>query len=260
MSAYAGFLRNEIRQRCGIEVVFTVETNSIASNIIVVNPTTETMQHAIPCEIELEIAGAVFKGEVPTVVLAGGRPEDVSDSVICHELWHLLLSIQSGIYSSGFASPLFDTMISRIPAEDKLMEVFNHANTILHHSYIFDKMLSAGYSLQDSFCRFFQDSQFYRRYESQTKYFHAAIDAWHLLEAQNDISFDTAAFLESIERNCQDSFDLGLRLHETSKGFVSPVDEPEVFKKILSEVFEYTDPIEFVKGNRDGTYNLGIYH
>jgi hypothetical protein len=121
-------------------------------------------------------------------------------------------------------------------------------------------MLSAGYSLQDSFCRFLQNNDFYQCYEAQTKYFHAAIDAWHLLEAQNDTSFDSGTFLKLIESSCNDSYHLGLRLYEIAKEFIDPVYEPEVFKRILSELFEYTDQIKFVKGYKDGTYNLGIYH
>lgn len=260
MSNYSDFLKGEIRKYCGKDVIFTVEKKSISSNIIVENTVVESNQHYINCEIELEIAGAMFNGEVPTVVITEGRPEDIPDSIICHELWHLLLSIQSEIYTSGYASPLFDCMINKIKAEDKLMEVFNHANSILHHSYIFDKMLSVGYSLQDSFGRFVQNKKFFQCYETQTKYFHAAIDAWHLLEAQNDSSFDSARFLKIIERNYGDSYHLGLYLYEIAKRFVAPSDEPDVFKRILSELFEYRNQIGFVKGNKDGIYNLGIYH
>lgn len=259
MSSYAEFLKDEIRKRCGMDVVFVMEKKSIGSNIVISNPSIETKQGQIACEIELEIAGAMFKGEVPTVIITK-RPEDISDSIICHELWHLLLSIQSGIYTSGYASPLFDTMISKIPAEHKLMEVFNHANAILHHSYIFDKMLSASYSLRDSFGRFLQNNEFYKDYEETTGYFHAAIDAWHLLAAQRDASFNSAIFLTAIAGKCGDSYDLGLRLHEIAKRFVAPRDESDVFKGILSELFEYDHQIKFVKGDKDGIHNLGIYH
>jgi hypothetical protein len=260
MSNYADFLKSEIRSQCGIDVVFAIEKKCIGSNIITGNPSIETKQRHIACEIELETAGAMFKGKVPTILIIEGRPENTPDSIICHELWHLLLSIQSGIYASGYASPLFDSMISRIPSEHKLMDVFNHANTILHHSYIFDKMLSAGYSLRDSFCQFLENNEFYRDYETLTKDFHAAIDTWHLLDAQNDNSFDSGSLLNIIERNCNDPYHLGIRLYEIAKEFISPADEPEVFKRILSELFEYNDQIGFVKGDKDGIYNLGIYH
>lgn len=224
------------------------------------NPTDKTKQKELPSEIEVDIAGAMFKGEQPTIILTVNSPEIIPDSIICHELWHLLLFIQSGIYNSGYASPLFDAMISKIPNERKLIEVFTHAHTILHHTYIFQKMLESGYNLQDSFARFFEDRKFYLQYSDETKYFHMAIDAWHLRVAQNDTSFNTSIYLETIKYKSLGSFSLGLRLQEISKEYTDPADEPEVFKKILSEIFEYRKPINFVKGNKDGTYNLGIYH
>ncbi len=258
-SEYSNQLMTEIKDLCGYDVILKTNIKSVKSSIKAENSDNERFEGEMHYDSEIDLAGAYFEGKVPTIVFSD-NPSEISDSVLCHELWHLLLSIKSGIYNSGFASPLFDCMIEQIKSGDGRMEVFNHANTILHHSYIFNQMVKVGYHLQDSFDQFNKNIKLYPQYRKETEYFHVAIDTWHLKEGEKDKPTNTSMALSIIQERFPDSFNLGVRLHNISKGFSSPLREDDVFKNILSELFGYKKPINFMKSDKDGTYNLGIYY
>lgn len=259
-SEYSNRLMTEIKDLCGYDVILKTNTKSVKSSIKAANSDNDRFEGEMHFYSEIDLAGAYFEGNEPTIVFNLNNPSDVSDSVLCHELWHLLLSIKSGIYSSGYASPLSDSMIEQIKSEDGLMEVFNYANIILQHSYIFNQMVKDGYRLRDSFVKFNKDINLYPQYRKETEYFHVAIDTWHLKEGEKDKTTNTSMALSIIQERFPDSFNLGVRLHDISKGFSSPLKEDDVFKNILSELFGYKKPINFMRDDKDGTYNLGIYY
>ena len=204
------------------------------------------------------MAGAMFEGCNP-VVLLNIPPQDIPSDVIFHELLHLYLMASNKIYISAYASPLYDHLISQISHEDKLLEVFLHAHSILHHTYIFPKMVEAGYHVSDSFKRF-DDIDKYPFYEEVVSDFHVAIDAWHMKAGQVDDSLKMGNYLNNIRDQFPRQFETGLRLYASAKSFDSPEKEPEVFSEIIRELFSYDGEIHYAKGNRGSACNIMAYY
>lgn len=193
--------------------------------------------------------GAYFDGRVPVIAYSVSL-NSLSDSVICHEAWHLVLQAHIGIYDSTCAGPLKDHLILKIPNEDLLESFFHDTNTILHHTYIFEQMHFAGFTLKDSFKRFIGAVD-YPSYPSEIEHYQISVDAWHLMAGKKDGSPVIAKMLLKIERDYPEAFELGRKLYIISKDFKSgsfsetpKEQEPVVFKKILSVLFDYQKEIK----------------
>lgn len=259
ISDYTTGLFRRVRELCGHKIVFRKVGKVIDFDLVDEKSTQGKPAKKISCQIEVDSIGAGFKGPVPTIYY--NIPlHSISDTVISHEVWHLLLSCQSGIYTSGYASPLYDHLIKKIPEEAPLFEVFTHVNTILHHTFIFKKMSQVGYQLKDSFTRFTNSVDSYPPYPRNVSRYHIAIDVWHLKSGSVDHSLRIAEVLSNIGKRFPEAFDLGARLYEISKDFTDPKYETRVFKRILAELFDYEQKINFMKGDRGNTKNFGIYH
>ena len=256
---YTTRLMQAVEDLCGHKIVFKQEKNGIKFTPRASDPLRDNMERHIQYELEVEYAGSTFEERIPMIIFTDD-PRTISEDVICHEVWHLLLSAQSGIYHSGYGRPLYDHMIQKIPDRIALMEVFDYANAVLHHSYFFEKMTKAGYHLRESFERFGKIKDTYPPYDDIVRYFQVAIDTWHLKAGEVDNSIDNSEMLSIIRAQFPDSFDLGMRLYSISKEFTEPIREPEVFKKILAELFEYRNMINSPIGNRGKAHNLCIYH
>jgi hypothetical protein len=229
-------LTNEIERRCGHEVVWKVAT--------------DPSQHD-------NMAGAIFEGYNPVVRL-NRAPQDIPSAVIYHELLHLYLMAENEIYRSTYASPLFDHMSSQINDLDKLDEVFLHAHSILHHAYIFPKMIGAGYHVKESFDRFDEYAN-YPPYEQIVIDYHVAIDVWHLKAGQVDGSMNLERHLLMIQNQFPTQYEHGLRLYGIAKSFDRPKMEAFLFSEILEELFSYDGRIQFTKGNKGNDYNIMAY-
>jgi len=259
VSDYTLKLFRDVDKLCGHRVIFRKSESVISSGIIAENSTSGTSSDKIPYQIEDFTVGATFDGLIPVIVYSGALGK-IPDAVICHEVWHLLLAAQSGIFTSGYASPLYDHLIHKIQNEALLFNVFSHANTILHHTYIFYKMHQTGFRLKDSFERFTGSRNNYPPYDNNCSYYHIAIDVWHLMAGKTDGLPDISKALSQIETDYPESFELGRKMYSISKELRVPSDEPRIFKKILAELFQYRNKINFQKVSRGNTYNIGIYH
>lgn len=201
--------------------------------------------------------------ETLTCSIVGNKPIIIvkenltlTEENLVHEIWHLYMKSQTGIYNFTIDNPLL-TILLRELDPSTLMTLLAKSHSILQHKFFFDKMLSEGYYpskyILDGFANVENHYPQHIGYESAMIY-HVALDVAHISIGINEDEKRVNLFLDTIKNRFQKAYELGLELTALLNEFKFVEKEPEIYSEMLENLFNYGEKIKYKMEGNDCVY------
>lgn len=238
------------------------ETSLSSKMLVRLNIIDNNIGHAIFVKVyenNFSISAEV-KNNIPIISCREDFNFSITD--ISHEIWHLYIKAELGIHSYQFEGALKEHLIKFEGGRKNFIDKWEQLISGLEHFYFLPIMLKENHKdcylflentldgLGDINCNY-EEGLAKLIIDSFNR--DSALQVIHILILNNQ-SERANEFLDSFSRNNNTAYTLGLEAYNLIQNFTHINQEPDILKQLISLLWKYPDPINFILSN-----NVGIF-